>query len=229
MLTVRLLAMVLLAQAPSPAPVAVPADTLRVYLVRHGQALSNLQPPPALPEAGLDHLTSEGREQARQAGQALARLGVSLVVTSPAGRARETAAAMRAEIHGARVRVEPRLRPMDRGRNAEGRELSGEERAAEWKAGRDPVPTGGESLDQAGQRALALIESLAREGRGRSVAVVSHSEVIGSLLGRLEGKPAFERYPPGLANGAISLVEVAGTNPPVIVFRNRPPAEVSGP
>ena len=46
----------------------VPQDGLRVILLRHAQALSNLSPRPDLSPEELDHLTSLGREQAEAVG-----------------------------------------------------------------------------------------------------------------------------------------------------------------
>lgn len=108
----------------------VPAGAARVYLIRHGQALSNLVPPPP-PDAaprGTDHLTALGESQARKVGAVLAGRGVTLVLTSPAGRARETADKIASTLGLAPVRVETRLRPMDLGTDASGKALSWEDR-----------------------------------------------------------------------------------------------------
>src|SRR6266487_4302148 len=88
-----LAALLLLLAVPNPLAALGPvrAGTVRVFLIRHGQALSNLKPPPAAAPNGLDHLTPLGEAQARKAGAVLAGRGVKLVLTSPAGRARETA------------------------------------------------------------------------------------------------------------------------------------------
>ncbi len=62
-----LLALVLGVAAGGPAALEpVPADTVRVFLIRHGQALSNLDPKPSLPPDELDLLTpSAGRHPFR--------------------------------------------------------------------------------------------------------------------------------------------------------------------
>src|SRR5512144_3029046 len=96
------LAAVLVAAIPllsSPAPAAddlhslpAPASGVtRVYLVRHAQAKSNLDPRPNLPDEELNQLTDLGRRQAAAAGRALSGLGVGAVLASPAGRAQSTA------------------------------------------------------------------------------------------------------------------------------------------
>jgi probable phosphoglycerate mutase len=193
-----------LSELPSPA-----AGTLRVDLVRHGQALSNLVPTPNLPEAQLDHLTELGRRQSETAGRALRGRGIGAVISSPASRARETAEALAAGIDGGRVTVEARLQPLAVGVGDDGQKLDFDARIAEWKAGRDPSPRGGESMERVGERVAELVRALFRERRGGgSVVLVAHSEVIGAYVGRVRGAPPWQRYPPGIGNGSISVVDV---------------------
>ena len=42
----------------------------------------------------------------------------------------------------------------------------------------------------------------------KPVVLVSHGEVIAAWLGLLRGVPSWKRYPPGLANGAVAVVDV---------------------
>jgi probable phosphoglycerate mutase len=78
---------------------------LRVHLLRHGESLSNADPDRiALPEAEGDALSERGRRQAAAAAEAVAGLGIRRIVSSPMGRARETAAAV-----AARTRLEPEV------------------------------------------------------------------------------------------------------------------------
>ena len=90
------------------------------------------------------------------------------------------------------------------GRAPDGRPLAWKQRIAEWEAGRDPSPAGGESMERVGERVGELVRALARSRRGTSVVLVAHSEVIGAYLGHVRGTPAPKRYPPGLANGSIT-------------------------
>ena len=198
--------------------------TLRVYLVRHGQALSNLDPQPDLPPEQLDHLTALGQAQADRAGRALAGHDVTLVLTSPASRAGETAARMATLLGTAPAKVEPRLHPLALGNDPAGTPLDWDARIAEWAKGRDPSPPGGESMGQMGARVDELVLALAAERRDRTVVLVAHGEVIGSYLGRLRGIPAPKRYPPDLANGSITTVEVGPDGRPRLRLANyRPP------
>jgi broad specificity phosphatase PhoE len=202
----------------------VPAGTLRVFLVRHGQAFSNLDPVPDLPHAKLDSLTNLGHAQSRAAAEALRGLDIGLILSSPAGRAKETAEDLRRVLSAPPVRVETRLRPLDLGQKADGSPFDWDERIAVWKAGQDPSPARGESLERVGQRVLDLLEETAR-ARSGSIVVVAHSEVIGSFLGHLNGTPAPRRYPPNLRNGSITVVDVAAEEMPRVLLSNVVPGE----
>lgn len=230
----RLVAVVLgcglLAAHPAPAEDALdglPAlhsGALRVYLVRHGQALSNLDPAPQLPPEQLDHLTALGTRQAEAVGRALGGRGVSSVFTSPASRARETAEAVARTLGIAAPGVEPRLGPMALGRAPDGRALAWKERAVEWQAGRDPSPPGGESMEGVAERVSGLVRALARSRRGTSLVLVAHGEVIGAYLGHVLGTAPAKRYPPGFGNGSITVVDVVATGAETVRLANHLPA-----
>jgi broad specificity phosphatase PhoE len=66
---------------------------VRVWLLRHGESLSNAAPDRiALPEPEGDRLTARGELQAEAAAERIVDLDVDRIVTSPLGRARQTAA-----------------------------------------------------------------------------------------------------------------------------------------
>jgi probable phosphoglycerate mutase len=207
----------------------VPAGAVRLYLVRHGQALSNLQPPPSPAPRGLDHLTPLGERQASRIGEILAGQGVKLVVSSPAGRARESAERIAAGLGAATVRVDARLRPLDLGRDAAGAPLDWDAREKEWTAGRDPSPPGGESMGEMGRRVRALAEDLRREAAGSSVALVSHGEAITSFIGEVRGTPPPQRYPPRLANASLTIVEARPDGPLTLLLTNYVPPGLPSP
>jgi probable phosphoglycerate mutase len=206
----------LLGTAPEPAPQlgAVPSDTVRVFLVRHGQAYSNLDPAPDLPAEQLDRLTELGRQQVGAASGFLAGQAIAAVVTSPAARARETAGAIGAALGLAEPRVDPALRPLELGRAADDSPLDWDARIAEWEAGRDAPVAGGETLEQVGERVLAAVRSLRADYAGKSVVLVAHSEVIGAFLGALRGTPGAARWPPQIRNGSLTAVDAGPQGPP---------------
>ena len=202
---------ILLAAAPALGP--VPADTVRVFLVRHGQAYSNLDPEPDLPPEELDRLTDLGRRQSRAAAGYLKGQGVAVILASPAGRARETAAELQQALGLEATAVEKKLRPLDLGRAPSGAPLDWDQRIAVWEAGRDPSPPGGESLEQVGERVRVLVGSLRPAHAGKGVVLVAHSEVIGAFLGALAGTPGAARWPPKVRNGSLTVVDVGPAGP----------------
>lgn len=161
---------------------APPAPS-QLCVVRHAEAFKNLDPAPAgLSPEQLDALTPRGEEQARRAGAALPA-GVERVLTSPAGRARETAAWLGPWT----PEVEPALRPLDG-------DLPWSERERAWAAGEDPRPPGGESLADGQARARALLDRLrAALPPGRHAVVVTHGDLGPVLLGELRGTPLLAR------------------------------------
>jgi broad specificity phosphatase PhoE len=175
---------------------SLPSGALRVFLVRHGQALSNLDPAPGLPPAELDHLTPLGERQAEAAGRALVGHGVASVLTSPAGRARETAESLSQGLGLAPPGVDPRLRP------------------------KEP----GESVAAVGERVDHLVRALARSRRGSGVVLVAHGEVLAAYLDRFRGASAPNREPKSLATGSITVVDVAPTGRAAVRLENHRPA-----
>lgn len=219
MLASGLLLALLAAPPTAPSDLGpVPAGFVRVFLIRHGQALSNLDPVPDLPPEKLDALTPLGATQARSAAHALRRAGIAAILSSPAGRARETSEVLRKELAVAVVVVEPRLRPLELGRGEKG-PLDWDERIADWEAGRDPTPPGGESLADVGQRVLQVCRTSATTHPGRSVAAVAHSEVLAAFLAALEGTPTNKIWPPKIPNGSITVVEADATGKPTVLLR----------
>jgi broad specificity phosphatase PhoE len=173
----------------------LPSGALRVYLVRHGQALSNLDPVPDLPPAELDHLTALGTRQAEAVGRALAGRDVTSVLTSPASRALETAEGIARALGLSAPEVEAPLRPMERG----------------------------ESMERVGDRVDGLVRALARSRRGTGVVLVAHGEVLAAYLGHIQGPSAPKRDPKGLGNGSITVVDVAPTGAPTLRLENHLP------
>jgi probable phosphoglycerate mutase len=215
--------------AASPAVKPTATDVLQVYLVRHGQAFSNLDPEPDLPPDQLDRLTPLGREQAGETGRVLALRKPALILTSPAGRARQTADEIKLAAGSVEVRTEPRVRPLELGRSASGGPGDWDERSVEWKAGRDPVPPGGESLAQLGARVLQAVREEQKRHAGRGIVVVAHSDVIGAFLAVVRGEPGAKGYPFSVRNGSVSLVEIGNDGKPDLVFTNRLPDELPPP
>ncbi|WOH18525.1 histidine phosphatase family protein [Paenarthrobacter sp. GOM3] len=150
-------------------------------LIRHGQtdwnAERRLQGSTDIP------LNDVGRGQARDAVAALSDQHWDVVVSSPLGRAAETAEII-AEGLGLTVsRLVPDLIERSFG-PAEGLQAGPELEALRIPGGF----RGGESDDDAAARGLAALESLAVEFAGKRVLVVAHGTLIRLTLNRAIGR-----------------------------------------
>ncbi|WP_460698114.1 bifunctional RNase H/acid phosphatase [Nocardia thraciensis] len=156
----------------------------RLLLLRHGQTELSVQR--RYSGRGNPPLTALGREQAARAAKYLAAKGnIAAVVTSPLGRARETAEAA-AQALDVPVRVLDGLIETDFG---EWEGLTFAEAAqrdpelhARWLSNPSLPAPGGESFDQVRERVEAVRRDLVALYPGRNVVVVSHVTPIKTLL-----------------------------------------------
>ena len=165
---------------------SMPAAFLRLFLVRHAEALAN----PDLRYLGSrdDPLTECGQWQARQRAHAFAPLALAAVYTSPLTRAVATAAPI-AEAHGLSIIPDPRLVEAAMGtweglRRAEilARSADDAARHHQWEADPTCAPPGGESLAAGQARVVACVRDLAERHAGAAVVLVSHVGPIKALL-----------------------------------------------
>jgi broad specificity phosphatase PhoE len=164
----------------------MPAAFLRLFLVRHAEALAN----PDLRYLGSrdDPLTARGQWQALQLAEAFAPLVLAAVYTSPLTRAVATAQPM-AEACGVSLIPEPRLVEAAMGtweglRRAEILARSADDAACheQWEADPTCAPPGGESLAAVQARVVACVRELAARHAGAAVVLVSHVSPIKALL-----------------------------------------------
>jgi probable phosphoglycerate mutase len=177
-------------RAPVPAQSTAPGWTgatgrpTRFLLLRHGQTELSVQR--RYSGRGNPPLTVLGREQAARAAKMLAAKGnIAAVVTSPLGRARETAEAAAAAL-GVPVHVIDGLIETDFG-DWEG--LTFQEAAqrdpqlhARWLGDPSVPAPGGESFDQVRERVEAARRELVALYPGANLVVVSHVTPIKTLL-----------------------------------------------
>lgn len=156
----------------------------RLLLLRHGQTELSVQR--RYSGRGNPPLTAVGREQATRAAKMLAAKGdISAIVTSPLGRARETAEAAGAAL-GIEVRVVEGLTETDFG---EWEGLTFREAAerdpdlhARWLGDPSLPAPGGESFDAVRERVEAARRDLVTRYPGANIVVVSHVTPIKTLL-----------------------------------------------
>lgn len=156
----------------------------RLLLLRHGQ--TELSIARRYSGRGNPELTDEGRRQADAAARYLAgRGGIAAVVTSPLGRAYETAAAA-AKALGIDVRVDDDLIETDFGAwegltFAEAAQRD-PELHRQWLRDTSVEPPGGESFDAVAQRVGRARNRIVAEYGPATVLVVSHVTPIKTIL-----------------------------------------------
>lgn len=169
---------------PGPGWTGAAGRPTRLLLLRHGQTELSVQR--RYSGRGNPPLTTLGREQAARAAKMLsAKGGISAIVTSPLGRARETAEAAGAAL-GIEVRVVDGLTETDFGdwegltfREAAERDP---ELHARWLGDPSLPAPGGESFDTVRERVEAVRRDLVARYPGANVVVVSHVTPIKTLL-----------------------------------------------
>lgn len=162
-------------------------------LVRHGQTDWNAER--RLQGATDIPLNDVGRGQARDAVAALSAQDWDVVVSSPLGRAAETADIIAAGLGLTVARRLPGL--MERGYGkAEGLQAGPELDALRIPGGFE----GAETEESTAARGLAALESLAEEFSGQRVLVVAHGTLIRLTLDRATGRTL-----PSVDNAALNL------------------------
>ncbi|WP_309234854.1 bifunctional RNase H/acid phosphatase [Nocardia sp. XZ_19_385] len=156
----------------------------RMLLLRHGQTELSVQR--RYSGRGNPPLTALGREQAARAAKMLAaKGGIAAVVSSPLGRARETAEAVAGALD-VPVRVLDGLIETDFG-DWEGLTFSeasqqDPELHSRWLGDTSVTPPGGESFDAVRERIEAVRRDLVAMYAEENVVVVSHVTPIKTLL-----------------------------------------------
>ena len=161
--------------------------TATILMIRHaahsdlGTVLSGRRP-------GLP-LTGEGAMQAARLARRLGHETLAMVQSSPVCRACETAQAVAAAAHVA-VETVAALDEIDFGEWT-GRtfaDLAADPRWGEWNSHRaTAIPPGGESMAAVQDRAWDHVMRAAHAAPGRTIAMVSHGDVIRAVIARVLG------------------------------------------
>lgn len=161
--------------------------TATILLIRHaahshlGRILSGRTPDIAL--------SSDGLAQADALAMRLKTETIDAIHSSPVQRAQETAAAL-AKALGIDVQVEPALDELDFG-DWSGRafvELESDPRWSTWNETRSTAAAPhGESMADAQARAWAHVAQVAAASSGKTVAMVSHCDIIRALVAHVLG------------------------------------------
>jgi probable phosphoglycerate mutase len=162
------------------------------------------------------HLNDRGRRQAAALAIRLERLPVAEVRSSPLERAVETAQAL-AGVFGLPVVRDERLNEVDFG-DWTGRTLTELDRIPEWRDFNERrsstrIP-GGEAIREVVSRSTAALDQVRRtpELAGRLVAVVSHGDVLRSLVAHCIGMDLDAIHRIEIAPASVSILLSEGDN-----------------
>ena len=186
---------------------------MRVHLIRHGHtdALGRTLTGRS-PNVGLN---AQGREAAARTARSLARdTAIARVFSSPQLRARQTAEPIAAGT-GCVVVEEAALDEVDFGAWAGlgFAELQHAPGWAEWNALRSLAATpGGETMLQVQARAIGFVQGLSAAWPEASVVLVSHADVIRSMLAHLLGQPIDMMQRLEIFPASRSIVVLSGTD-----------------
>lgn len=176
----------------------------RLYLLRHGQTEFNVK---KLVQGRCDSpLTVLGRQQARAAAAWLKAHGVvpDKVVSSPLGRAMDTASLVACELLGPDAAVEPCEGIIER---SYGTFEEGPHDALPtdvWDPGEDLIPFGGEGSQALQERMVATLTNL-MSAKGKTLLAVSHGSASRQFI-KAAAPEAFE-LPTKLPNCAIMIFD----------------------
>ncbi len=152
-----------------------------LHLIRHGTTATS-----GSTYAGRSDvpLNAEGRDMAERVARDLSLQPIGLIVSSPLGRARDTALPLARSL-GLSVRTDPLLMELDYG-VYEGRPKKALGLALRKTHATTPVP-GGEALIDVWRRAAGFLEPLTRDTGIGQIAVVGHFWINRMIYGQVKG------------------------------------------
>ena len=184
---------------------------LRLFIVRHGETVENVK----MAYLGLrdSPLNEVGIRQAECAAEALSQIELRLIVSSPLRRAADTAARIQSACM-TELRLENRLREGSFGdwegltrKEVLNRSTRDAAILLQWEEDPSVAPPCGESSDDVQQRTISLVDEIAAEFPGDSVALVSHVGPIKALFASAMGIPMNASHRLFLDPGTISVVD----------------------
>jgi probable phosphoglycerate mutase len=149
----------------------------RLGIIRHGSTAWNKE---GRAQGSTDiPLDEEGLLQAARLGERMQSEPWDIIITSPLGRARQTAEHIAAKIGSIPLLLEDQLREAGGGL-IEGTTVA--ERIERWGEGWRTQDLGMESSEQVTARGISFVENILREHPGKNILIVSHGSFIRHLL-----------------------------------------------
>lgn len=182
------------------------------YLLRHGEADSNVKDIATSDIKASNGLTEKGKKQIQEAAKKLAKEKIEIIISSPYPRTKETAEVV-AKTLGLKLIFDTRLQEMNFG-DYDGLPVA--EFKAKFPGGElerfERAPNGGENLKDVLQRQMVLIKKLEETHKGKKILLVGHGDPFWVLEGALNGKSPREiaaQFYTGdyIGNGEIRKIE----------------------
>jgi broad specificity phosphatase PhoE len=180
---------------------------------------------------GPTGLSETGRAEARALGRQLASLRIDAILSSPRRRATETAELIAAAT-GQEPEIEEGLDEIDFGPWAglPFAELAGDPDWRAWNEERDKARTpGGETMAAVARRLAGSIDRLRAEHPARTVALVSHSDVIKAGVCHYLGLPFGRVHRFEISPASITTLVVADWGGTLIALNERCPSDPEEP
>lgn len=162
------------------------ADTIILYLVRHGQAENNVGDiGNSFPEKRKMPLTEKGIEQVMATAKLLSQKGVDVIIASPLERTKETAAFIAKET-GVKVLIDERLHEVGLGVYNDKPLETFLSKYPDMRSRISTYPTdGAESVIDMRGRIESFLRDIKRTYANKKVVLVSHGDVLDQLYGVL--------------------------------------------
>jgi isoleucyl-tRNA synthetase len=148
----------------------------RLYMIRHGEAKSNVEKYLDCDGDPDNTLTERGREQVREAAKELANKGIDVIIASPIPRAQETAEIIAGEI-GVKVIEDDRLRETGFG-TFEGKSIADFRKAYSCVSKQEENRDGVETFDSIVARCQSFVEEINTRYRAKTILVVGHMDSV---------------------------------------------------
>jgi len=191
-------------------------DAIRVFVIRHAETYHQVQKLDPSSERYYA-ITPRGEKRSQAAGYALRKQPIAACYTSVTERTKRTLQLTQlASLNGVQAIAEKAFNRPAAGILENGSSSTFSWRIQQWNQGRDPQPQGGESLSQATRRGYTFMRQI-QHAYGKAIVIVSHGDIIASLVGAADGVPVWQRWEKFNAEtGSISVVDIYKNGPAVL-------------
>jgi phosphoserine phosphatase len=178
-----------------------------IYLIRHGQTVWNAER--RMQGRSDSPLTEKGIRMTERLAKDFPTIGT--VYASPLGRTMQTATIL---FQGLEINTDDRLKEIDLG-DWEGRLQADldredpEQHSNFWKRPHRFICPGGENFEDIQARSIECLQDLARRHEGETIAIVSHTTILRTMLFSIEKRPLSEFWePPAVYPASVSEIHV---------------------